>query len=159
MLIQALYEFFQRAKDDEDIDLEAGFGSENVNLKIVIDENGNFDSAVILESKSKSTNIPRTIRSKKGKEAEFLCDNIEAVFGLSQDFDKPKDDQEQLKKKNLDYWRQIETAFAETNHPWLRSLLEFRRIYLFEETPSFMVWKKAEEAKCLFVGSFLLARC
>jgi CRISPR-associated protein Csd1 len=147
MLIQALNEFFQRAKDDESIDLEAGFGFENINIKIVIDENGKFDSVAILESESKSTKVPRTIRpTNSGEVSEFLCAGLDAVFGLSPNPDKPKD-VKKLKNKHEDYWRQIQECYGHTQHKGLNALLAFRQEYLLSDKHSIIQWKKPDDAK------------
>ena len=155
MLIKALYDFYQRAKDNPDIDLEAGFVTEPVNLKIIIDENGNFQSAgflddVIDENRKKKKLLrktPRTIRpTNSGEVAEFLCAGIDAVFGLSPNPDSAKDPKK-LRNKHQDYWAQIEQAYQETNHPYLRTLLNFREKNLSNESISFLEWKKPENAK------------
>lgn len=152
MLIKALYDFFQRAKDDEYLNLEAGFAQESVNLKIVIDEFGNFQSARFIEDEKDESGrkkkllrkTPRTTRpTNAGDVAEFLCAGIDAVFGLSPNPTPSKQkDPKKLKAKHLDFWNQIQTAYNETTVEELKSVLEFKTKYLLNEKPTFIEWRK-----------------
>ena len=158
MLIQALYDFYQRAEDDDSIELEAGFAFENVNIKINIDKNGNYDSAVILDFESKGTKVPRTIRpTVSGEVAEFLCAGLDAIFGISPNPEKPKDSKK-LKNKHADYWKQIEECYQFTQHEGIKALLKFRNKYLVLNECSIIEWKKPEnesrkESSAWFLGS------
>lgn len=157
MLIKALYDFFQRAKDDEYLNLEAGFAQESVNLKIVVDELGNFQSARFIEDEKDENGrkkkllrkTPRTTRPTNGGDvAEFLCAGIDAVFGLSPNPEPDKQkDPKKLRAKHSDFWNQIETAYGETSIEELKSVLEFRNKYFLDEKPFFLEWKKSDNAK------------
>jgi CRISPR-associated protein Csd1 len=154
MLLQALNEFYERAtKPDANGDVlieEAAFNQKYVRWIIPLKTDGTLEGGGLIENPEikkggRLFSVPRTGRAKKGREAEFLTDGIDAIFGLNPDIKKPKNE-EMLAKKHKDFWRQIEQGFRETNSPLLNSVLQFRDNFTKEENLNFLRWGSLKEA-------------
>lgn len=157
MLLQALNEFYRRAsKPDSNNRIlieEASFTKKYIRWNIPLKSDGSLEGIGLTENPEikkggRVFSVPKTNRPKvAGGVAEFLWDGLEAVFCLKPDFDFIEPNKKKLasqianrQAKFDDFWRQIETAFAETNSPLLNTLLQFRDNLVNQETPDFLRW-------------------
>jgi CRISPR-associated protein Csd1 len=91
-------------------------------------------------NKGKEFDVPKTSRATgSGQVADFLVDDIGAIFGLNS---KPTDELKpravtNLKAKHDDFWRQIKEAEAATGNPAFKAILRFHK-KLAGGTPSFL---------------------
>lgn len=79
-------------------------------------------------NKGKEYDVPKTIRPTGGGQvADFLVDDIGAIFALNTKPDKELKPRAviNLKAKHEDFWRQIKEADAATGNPVFKSLLRF----------------------------------
>ncbi|MDW8305426.1 MAG: type I-C CRISPR-associated protein Cas8c/Csd1 [Acidobacteriota bacterium] len=146
MLLRALCEFYSRAKSNGLIE-DPAFNKKFVRWVIPLDLEGNVLGGLIENPEPKKggslLSVPRTSRPKVGGGvAEFLCDGIEAVFGLPQDPSKKesKNQQENRQKKTEDFWEQIENCYEETKSPLIDAILKSR-----EKIKDFLRWGKLDE--------------
>jgi CRISPR-associated protein Csd1 len=145
MLLQALNEFYDRATR-ENLIQEAAFASKKVRWFIPLKIDGSLAGVGFFEPEAEIFFCPRTARAKKGREAEFLCDGIDSVFGFNPDVDNPKNE-DMLAKKYADFWRQIEEGFLETKSDLLKAILLFREKYFLQDSQNFLRWGVTENAK------------
>ena len=134
MLLQALNEFYNRASNPDAngriLIQEAAFTEKYIRWNIPLKLDGNLEGIGLTENPKVANggrlfSVPKTNRPKvAGGVAEFLWDGLEAVFCLKPDFDfvEPNDKKmaSQIANRQAkfdDFWRQIETAFAEINSP------------------------------------------
>jgi CRISPR-associated protein Csd1 len=156
MLLQALYDFYQRAARDGLIE-EAAFTQKYVRWIIPLDADGNLEGVGLIENPEPKKDgrifsLPRSSRPKNaGGVAEFLWDGLEAIFCLPPDLeavelDEKKRDRQTANRqaKHEDFWRQISEAFAETNNPAVQSVIKFREQHL--PSHSFLRWGKSDES-------------
>lgn len=95
--------------------------------------------------------VPKTSRStNSGTVSDFLVDDIGAIFGLRTRFEKNRssgqveEEKQSVIDKRLskcfDFWRQIETAYNETQNADLKAILAFHQ-EMTGATPSFLALK------------------
>lgn len=138
MLLQALYDFYQRACRDGLIE-EAAFTKKYVRWTIPLKADGTLEGVGLIENPKlqkggREFTVPRTGRPKgSGQVAEFLSGELEAVFGLDREPNAAAGDlakrariEANNKAKHEDFWQQIEEAAQETNSSALLALLRFR---------------------------------
>ncbi len=154
MLLKLLYDFAHSRKLIDDL----AFAPKAIRWVIPLDAKGNVIGTGPLETigrknRGKEYSAPQTSRPKNaGGIAEFLADNITGVFGLDIDPEKNTDNEKKRRERDAnnvakcdDFWRQIQQAFDETQHPDLNALLHF-----YERTknsPSFLRWGVSKEPK------------
>lgn len=160
MLLRALYDFYQRACNDSNIDIEdpAFERTNKVRWVVSLDSNGDLEGVGMDDlshnEEGRDFSAPRTSRPKgSGRVAEFLCDGLEGVFGgienpeeIVSNEKKRKREDENRKAKHEDFWSQIEMAWSETKQPDLGSVLRFRERHL-SATPFFLRWGKSQSPK------------
>lgn len=170
MLLQALNEFYNRAsKPDANgriLIQEAAFTEKYIRWNIPLKLDGTLEGNGLTESSEirnggRLFSVPKTNRPKvAGGVAEFLWDGLEAVFSLKPDVDfvelNEKKRASQIANRQAkfdDFWRQIESAFAETNSSLLNAVLQFRDNLLNRETPEFLRWAslKEDEKPCWLI--------
>jgi CRISPR-associated protein Csd1 len=132
MLLHALYDFYQRACR-EGLIQEPAFRTKHVRWIVPLTSAGELEGDGLIENPEPQKGgrvfkVPRTSRPKKGREAEFLSDELDAVFCLHPNPSKPKD-KKMLEVKHSDFWRQIEEAYQATAHRGLEAVLKFHEIY------------------------------
>ena len=164
MLLQALNEFYNRAsKPDENgrtLIQEAAFTEKYIRWNIPLKLDGSLDGNGLIENPEiknggRLFSVPKTNRPKvAGGVAEFLWDGLEAVFCLKPDIDyiEPNERKRSSQEANRqakfdDFWRQMETAFAETASPLLNAVLQFRNNLLMQKTPDFLRWAALNEGE------------
>ncbi|GAB4030280.1 MAG: type I-C CRISPR-associated protein Cas8c/Csd1 [Elusimicrobiota bacterium] len=99
------------------------------------------------ENKGKKYDIPKTMRpTGSGQVADFLVDDIGAIFGLNPKPEKSLNTREEknLKLKYHDFWRQVGKAYYTTKKPQFKALLFFRKSLAETQTPSFLRLDKTE---------------
>lgn len=143
-MLKALYELAHSRQLLDDL----AFNTKAVRWVIQLDPEGNFLGIIPTgdDKRGKEFSAPQTSRPKvAGGVAEFLADGITAVFGFDSDPEKDKDNEKRRRDRDQnnaakrdDFWQQIETAFTETQHPSLQSLLNFKHQCLTE--PNFLRW-------------------
>lgn len=154
MLLKLLYDFAHSRKLLDDL----AFAPKAVRWVIPLDGEGNLIGLGVQETtgdknRGKEYSSPQTSRSKNaGGIAEFLADNLTGIFGLDADPDKDKDNEKKRRDrdannvaKGKDFWRQIQCAFDETQHPALITLLQFRE--RAKDAPAFLRWGVSQEPK------------
>lgn len=150
MLLQALYDFYRRACRDGLIESSA-FVQKHVRWTIPLTAEGELEGPGLIENPEPKKggrlfSVPRTSRPKvQGGVAEFLCDGLEAVFGLSPDpaqiepNEKKRRQQEaNLRAKHANFWQLIEDASVKTQHPAFEAMLKFRSSC--SSPPTFLRW-------------------
>lgn len=137
MLLQRLNEFANSRK------LLLAFKPKPVRWIISLDDSGNLVGQGPVETggeknRGKEFACPRTTRYKEaGGVAEFLADDITAVFGLDKNPEQPMS--EKKRRKYDDFWAQIERAHKKTLSPALKSLLAFKSEA--GQVPAFLRWE------------------
>ncbi|HRZ36714.1 MAG TPA: type I-C CRISPR-associated protein Cas8c/Csd1 [Candidatus Paceibacterota bacterium] len=143
MLLKLLYDF---AESRRLLDHLAFKRKTPVRWIIELDEEGKLlgvgprETQGSERNKGKEYDVPKTSRATgSGQVADFLVDDIGAIFGLN-----TKPDQElkpraitNLRAKHEDFWRQIKEAHAVTGKPTFHALLRFRES-LAGAQPSFL---------------------
>lgn len=156
MLLQGLYEFYQRAvtpmPGGEPLIEDPAFVRKFVRWRIPVDTNGNLIGNGLIETpppkkQGIELSLPRTTRPKNaGGVADFLWGNAEAVFGILLKTDPPQF----LKNQSdifRDFWRQIEAASAEPGLEFLKALLEFRDRYILPEDADLIQFAPLKESE------------
>jgi hypothetical protein len=132
MLLKLLYDF---AKSRNLLDDPAFRPKTPVRWLIYLHENGNLlgqgpqETEGQRKNKGREYKVPKTSRAtNSGTVADFLVDDIGAIFGLSTKPGAPLNERasEKLKQKHLDFWRQIEEAKAATGDARFDALLRFK---------------------------------
>jgi CRISPR-associated protein Csd1 len=154
MLLKLLYDFAHSRRLLDDL----AFAPKAIRWVIPLNADGNLIGAGPLETtgqknRGKEYPSPQTSRSKNaGGIAEFLADNITGLFNLDPDPEKDKDNERKRKERNdnnaakfEDFWRQIKTAFNETQHPALKVLMQFHG--RTKDSPPFLRWGESKEPK------------
>lgn len=154
MLLKLLYEFAHSRKLLDDL----AFTPKNIRWIIPLDAGGNLIGSGLQETTGEKNrgmeySAPQTTRPKvAGGIAEFLADGITAVFGLDSDPEKDKENEKKRKDRNInneakrvDFWRQIQEAFTETQYPALNAVLLFQE--QTQNSPPFLRWGVSQEAK------------
>jgi CRISPR-associated protein Csd1 len=154
MLLKLLYEFAHSRKLLDDL----AFASKAVRWIIPLDGEGNLIGQGTQETtgqknRGKEYRAPKTSRTKTaGGIAEFLADNLTGVFSLDTDPEKDKDNEKKRKERDAnnaakceDFWRQIQRAFDETQHPALSALLRFHENV--KDMPPFLRWGVSQGPK------------
>lgn len=170
MLLQALNEFYARATSEGKID-EAAFNPKTIRWIIPLDREGNLEGEGLIETTGEGKRAkeykraPRGTRPKNaGGVAEFLADNLNAVFGLDDAFvfnemktniskEEARTQARQdtnVKAKLADFWRQISEATEV--HSAFAALLKFIEQHSTKESsfncvPSFLRFGLAPQAK------------
>jgi CRISPR-associated protein Csd1 len=154
VLLRHLYDLAQSRNLLNDL----AFTPKAVRWVLALDEAGNLLGSGPIETtgdknRGREFSAPQTSRPKvAGGVAEFLADGITALFGLDSD---PEKDAANAKKrrerdannaaKYKDFWKQIEQAEATTQHPALKTILQFRA--RTGHSPAFLRWGISREAK------------
>ena len=153
MLLQHLNDFANSRKLLDDL----AFRPKAVRWIITLNDAGNLEGRGLVETegekrRGKEFDCPQTMGAKNsGGMAEFIADNITAVFGLDTDPEKsmPENTREKRNRNNRckydNFWKQIEQACEETDSQALRCLLNFKPKP--EQDPSFLRWGVSSEAK------------
>ncbi len=136
MLLKALYDLAHSRKLLDDL----AFTQKPIRWVISLDAEGNLLGFTPTgdDKRGKEFSAPQTSRAKNaGGVAEFLWESITGVFGLDSKPEKYKDDEKKRRERDQnnaakcdEFWRQIQTAFDDTQHPALQALLNFRRKHL-----------------------------
>lgn len=139
MLLQGLYEFYQRAVTPapgvEPLIEDPAFVRKYIRWRIPVDTDGNLIGNGLIEApppkkQGIELSLPRTTRPKNaGGVSEFLWGNLESVFGIVKKSDLPQFLKHES-KTFLDFWRQIEEASNQPGLEFLRALLVFRDRYI-----------------------------
>lgn len=142
MILQCLYQFAQSRQLLDSL----AFKSTPVRWIINLDTEGNLIGHGVQETASgdnnrpKSFDVPKTTRpAGSGKVADFLVDDIGAIFGLNP---KPQNELNErassnLNDKNRDFWRQIKEAGDDTGNAAFEALIRFH-IALADNPPEFL---------------------
>jgi len=152
MLLKALYDFAHSRKLLDDL----AFAPKAIRWVIQLDDGGHLIGAGPIDTsedgkRGKEFSAPLTSRPKvAGGIAEFLADGITALFGLDMEPEKDKDNERKRKDRDAnnaakleDFKRQIDQAFADTQHPSLEILRSF---YRNNPSPPFLRWGVSKEA-------------
>ena len=152
MLLKLLYDF---AESRRLFDYLAFKRETPVRWIIELDGDGNLigdgprETQGTERNKGKDYDVPKTTRPTGGGQvADFLVDDIGAVFGLNS---KPEKEVKpravtNLKAKHDDFWRQIKEADVATGNPAFKSLLRFHE-NLAGAVPSFLRLDATESPK------------
>jgi CRISPR-associated protein Csd1 len=150
MLLKLLYDFAISKNLLED----PAFVQKPVRWIIQLDADGQLASDGPVEThggeekRALEFSIPKTTRPTGGGQvSDFLVDDIGALFNLNT---KPQTELKQRAANNLrgkyeDFWRQIQQAFDETQHPALKALLQFHE--WTKDSPSFLRWGMGKKSK------------
>jgi len=154
MLLKLLYDFAHSRNLLNDL----AFSPKAVRWIIPLDIEGNLIGAGAQEStgdknRGKEYSAPQTSQSKNaGGIAEFLADNLAGIFCLDSDPDKDKDNEKKRRTRDAnnaakyeDFWKQIQQAFDDTQHPALNALLQFHE--RAKDAPPFLRWGVSQEPK------------
>ncbi|MGA4578237.1 type I-C CRISPR-associated protein Cas8c/Csd1 [Limisphaera sp. VF-2] len=132
MLLKHLYDFAQSRKLLDDL----AFALKPVRWLIHLDQNGNLlgqgpqETEGQRKNKGREYKVPKTSRAtNSGTVADFLVDDIGAIFCLSTKPGEPPNERaaEKLKQKHQDFWRQIEEAKEATGDARFEALLRFKK--------------------------------
>lgn len=131
MLLKHLYDFAQSRKLLDDL----AFRSDTpVRWLIHLDPEGNLlgqgpqETEGARKNKGKEFKVPKTSRAtNSGTVADFLVDDIGAIFCLSTKPGEPPNERatQKLQAKYQDFWRQIESAKSATGDARFDALLKF----------------------------------
>lgn len=160
MLLRALHDFYERACRD-DLIVDAAFNPKSIRWIVPLDREGNLAGEGLIEAtdengRGKTFNkAPRSSRPKNaGGVAEFLADNLNAVFGIEADPEAVEPNERKrarqaanLKAKQEDFWTQIKQAYEATARDDFAALLSFAEKYNANDAPSFFRWGKSAEPK------------
>lgn len=154
MLLRHLYDLAQSRQLLDDL----AFAPKAIRWVLDLDATGHLLGFGPLETtgeknRGKEYSAPQTSRPKvAGGVAEFLADGITALFGVDTD---PEKDQDKPKKrqdrdgnnaaKYADFWQQIAQAWASTQHPAFRALLQFQT--QAGQVPACLRWGLSQDAK------------
>jgi CRISPR-associated protein Csd1 len=143
MLLKLLYDFAMSRRLLDDLAFKRNMP---VRWVIELDRNGSVIGAGPSETqgsrpnKGKEYDVPKTTRpTGSGQVADFLADDIGAIFGLNA---KPQNELNERATKNLqakhaDFWRQIQEAASSTGNPAFKALVRFHE-KLSGKTPGFL---------------------
>ncbi len=143
MLLKHLYDFAVSRKLLDDLAFRR---NTPVRWIIHLDESGNLVSSGPQETEGARRNkgheysVPKTSRAtNSGTVADFLVDDIGAIFCLTTKPDEPSNDRAaaKLKAKHEDFWRQIREAKEATGDSRFNALLGFQS-RLEGKAPSFL---------------------
>ena len=151
MILQCLYEFAQSRQ------LLDGLAFKNTPVRWIInlDTEGNLIGEGVQQTTSgddnraRSFDVPKTTRpTGSGRVADFLVDDIGAIFGLNP---KPQNDLNEralsnLSAKNCDFWRQIKEAADNTGDAAFEALLRYH-MALADNPPDFLRLDKTSTAR------------
>ena len=151
MILQCLYEFAQSRQ------LLDGLAFKNTPVRWIInlDIEGNLIGDGVQETTSgegnraKSFDVPKTTRpTGSGRVADFLVDDIGAIFGLNRKPEKELSSRasKNLHLKNKDFWQHIKEASDVTGDVVFEALLKFYEI-LAGESPKFLRLDKTGKPK------------
>jgi CRISPR-associated protein Csd1 len=151
MLLKHLYDFAHSRRLLDDL----AFAPKAVRWVIQLDREGNLIGAGPIDTsedgkRGKEFSAPLTSRPKvAGGVAEFLADGITALFGLDMEPERDKDNERKRKDRDAnnaakqeDFWRQVQQALDDTQHPALAALLKLRQAA--NSRPPFLSWQVAE---------------
>lgn len=100
MIINALYQYYERLLEDEDSEVSRpGYSKAKVSYALVLSRKGNLVDIVDLRVEkgkklvSREMDVPQQVKRASGVSANFMCDNCKYVLGLN-----PKDKKEKNKK-------------------------------------------------------------
>ena len=141
MLLKSLYDF---AVSEKLLDVDKlAFKPKTVRWNITLNDAGELVGQGPMETE-KEFNCPKTTRQKTvGGMAEFMADDIRAVFGLAPNQKKPV--LKKIRRKYDDFWAQIKQAHEETHAPPLKALLVFKPNP--GQVPSFFRWGISSDPK------------
>lgn len=151
MILQCLYQFAQSRQLLDDI----AFKNTPVRWIIDLDTEGNLirdgvrDTTSGDDNRAKSFDVPKTTRPKNsGKVADFLVDDIGAIFGLNPKPQKELNERafSNLSAKNRDFWRQIKEAGDDTGDVVFEALVRFH-LKLADSPPEFLRLDKVRTPK------------
>ena len=143
MLLKHLYDFALSRRLLDDLAFRA---ETPVRWIIHLDEQGNLlgdgpqETEGARKNKGHEYKVPKTSRAtNSGTVADFLVDDIGAIFCLCTKPGKPPNERaaEKLKQKHQDFWRQIEEAKLATGDARFEALLNFKTS-LGENPPPFL---------------------
>jgi CRISPR-associated protein Csd1 len=132
MLLKHLYDFAQSRKLLDDLAFRA---DTPVRWLIHLDAEGNLlgqgpqETEGARKNKGKEFKVPKTSRAtNSGTVADFLVDDIGAIFCLSTRPGEPANERanQKLQAKHQDFWRQIEEAKATTGDSRFDAVLKFK---------------------------------
>lgn len=145
MLLKHLYDFAVSRKLLDDLAFRR---DTPVRWIINLDAKGNLVGDGPLETEGSRRNkglersVPKTNRAtNSGTVADFLVDNIGAIFCLNAEADEPPNERAilKLKAKHEDFWRQVREARDASGDPRFQALLDFHS-RLGGKPPSFLRW-------------------
>jgi CRISPR-associated protein Csd1 len=151
MFLKALYELAHSRKLLDDL----AFTKKAIRWVISLDAQGNLLGFTPTgdDKRGKEFKAPQTSRAKNaGGVAEFLWESITGIFGL--DADPEKDSNNEKKRRERDennrakcdeFWRQVQEAYAATQHRALQSLLHFQQKHL--AAIDFLKWEARDNQK------------
>ncbi len=132
MFLQSLYEFAGRTKVRHGSTLleSPEFNSRFVSWLIDIKSDGQFIGFIpLMTDDAPGTlydKLPRTMEAKdSGTVAEFLVEDVPAIFGLGETAGQPMKDKARAKHEN--YWSRIECAAKDMDHPALLAILKWKQ--------------------------------
>ena len=151
MLLKALYDLAHSRALLDDL----AFTKKPIRWVISLDAEGNLLGFTPTgdDKRGKEFSAPQTSRAKNaGGVAEFLWESITGVFGLDPEPEQYKDNEKKRRERDQnnaakcdEFWRQIQTAFDDTQHPALQALLNFRRKHL--ANIDFLKWEARDNQK------------
>lgn len=147
MLLQALYEYAKHARKPcgELIISSPSFEAREVHWLIDLAEDGTcFGVVSTLDQGGKNglliKKAPRTLEPKdSGEVAEFLLDDLAAVFGLDETPSKSPSKSVQAKHNN--FWKRIQDAQKDLNHPSLAAVIRWGEEMRRNGTPGFLTYE------------------
>ena len=169
MLLQALHEFYERAtKGAAPLIDDPAFNPKRIRWIIPLDANGDLAGDGLIETTEEGNRAkeyrraPRSTRPKNsGVVAEFLADELDALFGIESDPNAVNVDSKawtrvatNLSTKRTDFWKQIKQAHDATNYPAFAAMSNFAARYALCDVssgvacvPSFLRWGIAADPK------------
>lgn len=152
MLLKALYDF---AQSRSEVLGDLAFAPKAIRWVIQIDQEGNLMGLGPLDisedgKRGPEYPVPRATdpnAKNAGGIADFLVEELDALFGLADDLDKPLNDRQKknLQRKHEHFWQMVEQASTEAQIPELDALLSFH--HANGSAPAFLQWRTSKSPK------------
>lgn len=153
MLLKLLYDFAISRHLLDDLPFKR---DTPVRWIIPLDSDGKLVAAGPQETeKGKEYKVPKTARpTGSGQVADFLVDDIGAIFGLNSKPEKKLKEREtnNLRLKHKDFWRQVNDAYEKTKNPVFGALLAFKKNSV-GAVPVFLRLDKTDSPKWMIKSS------
>ncbi|MBS0617294.1 MAG: type I-C CRISPR-associated protein Cas8c/Csd1 [Spirochaetes bacterium] len=144
MILQELYRYYERKKNEGDI-APPGYEYKEIPYIIVIDKDGSFvrfESTIYEEEKKKRARmllVPAAVKRSSGVEANLLWDNLGYILGIA-DGEK-QTDAGRLKEQKKSFYAKIKQCSDETGDNNLNVVLAFAKVPR-KELQADALWKE-----------------